>query len=144
VTSTATTVVTQTRTEGGAQAPSPSRETSDEAPRGNVRDPGNGQWIAQLASVPVSSGTATRDARLRRVQGSFPDAAAFPSSQYASLRAGYWVIWAGPYADGNAALSACQRAGMSSSNCLGRLVSTSASDRKYMCTRAGSSGCARD
>lgn len=126
--------------------PSPTSSEPAEPPVSNaVRNPPAGSWIAQLASVPVSSGTEARDKRLRQIRQSFPSAGVFSSSSYASLRAGYWVVWVGPYADGNAALGACRSAGVSGgSGCLGRLVSNDGSDRKYVCSSSGSSGCTKD
>lgn len=126
--------------------PSPTSSEPAEPPVSNaVRNPPSGSWIAQLASVPISSGTEARDRRLRQIRQSFPSAGVFSSSSYASLRAGYWVVWVGPYADGNAALGACQSAGVSGgSNCLGRLVSNDGSDRQYVCSSSGSSGCTKE
>jgi len=94
-----------------------------------------GRWIAQLFSEPVGSGTAARDARLAKVRESVPEAMILRSDAYASLRPGYWVIYApGPFADGRAALAFCGERGRTTPNtCLGRYLSTNAADFALQC-----------
>lgn len=57
------------------------------------------------------------------------------SDDYASLRAGYWVIYApGPFTDGRAALSYCAEHGLTTANtCIGRYLSTSSADYGLQC-----------
>lgn len=57
------------------------------------------------------------------------------SDTYASLRPGYWVIYApGPFADGRAALAFCHERGRTTlATCLGRYLSTSATDFADQC-----------
>ncbi len=94
-----------------------------------------GRWIAQLHSEPVGSGTAVRDARLAEVRKSVPEAVFVRSDTYASLRPGYWVIYApGPFADGRAAVTFCGERGLTTPNtCMGRYLSTSAADFADQC-----------
>ncbi|ELP64939.1 serine/threonine-protein kinase [Streptomyces turgidiscabies] len=93
------------------------------------------RWIAQLHSEPVDSGTAARDAQLAKVRESVPEAVFVRSDAYASLRPGYWVIYApGPFADGRAALSFCGERGLTTPDtCVGRYLSTSATDFADLC-----------
>lgn len=114
----------------GSGGPSSSRRPSPSAPPA-----GQGRWIAQLFSEPVSSGTATRDRRLAAVRASAPEARYLLSSDYASLRGGYWVIYApGPFADGTAALAYCADRGLTTSNsCIGRFLSDDPGDFGLQC-----------
>ncbi|MFF9410775.1 protein kinase [Streptomyces anandii] len=95
----------------------------------------SGRWIAQLYSEPVSSGAAARDQRLNRIRTSVPDALYLRSDDYASLRPGYWVIYApGPFADGRAALTFCAEHGRTTANaCIGRYLSTNPADFTLQC-----------
>ncbi|AKU16846.1 serine/threonine-protein kinase [Luteipulveratus mongoliensis] len=95
----------------------------------------SGVWIAQLASEPVSAGTAARDRRLRDVRRTVPGARVLRSDQYAALRSGYWVVYApGPFATGRAALKFCAGHGrVTASQCVGRYLSDKAADRVYIC-----------
>ncbi|NEA66696.1 serine/threonine-protein kinase [Streptomyces sp. SID12488] len=94
-----------------------------------------GRWIAQLHSEPVDSGTAARDARLAKIRESVPEAVFVRSDEYASLRPGYWVIYApGPFADGRAALAFCSERGLTTpSTCLGRYLSNDVADFDDQC-----------
>ncbi|WP_405823352.1 serine/threonine protein kinase [Streptomyces sp. NBC_01390] len=93
------------------------------------------RWIAQLHSEPVGSGTAARDAQLAKVRESVPEAVFVRSDAYASLRPGYWVIYApGPFTDGRAALSFCGERGLTTPDtCVGRYLSTSVADFADLC-----------
>ncbi|WP_128374528.1 serine/threonine-protein kinase [Streptomyces cavernae] len=97
--------------------------------------PADGSWIAQLHSEPVSAGTAARDQQLATVRQSVPEAQVLRSDDYASLRPGYWVIYApGPFDDGRAALAFCAERGRTSSTaCLGRVLSGSTADFGLQC-----------
>lgn len=65
--------------------------------------PSPGHWVAQLASVPYSDGTAARDRQLEQIQASIPQAQWLSSDQYGSLTPGFWVVYVdGPFADGAA------------------------------------------
>ena len=92
-------------------------------------------WIAQLASIDQSTGTAALDSAFARVQLSVPQAQILNSTQYASLRPGYWVIYyPGPFANGIQALDYCTARRLTSRNkCFGRYLSTSAADLSYQC-----------
>ncbi|WAZ23004.1 protein kinase [Streptomyces cinnabarinus] len=94
-----------------------------------------GQWIAQLYSEPVSSGTAARDERLARIRTTVPGAVYVRSDNFASLRPGYWVIYApGPFADGRAALRFCaERGRTTATTCIGRYLSKNAADFSLQC-----------
>lgn len=88
------------------------------------------RWVAQLHSEPVGSGTEARDAQLAKVRESVPEAVFVRSDTYASLRPGYWVIYApGPFADSRAAMAFCHERGLPTpDNCVGRYLSTSAAE----------------
>ncbi|WP_369029531.1 serine/threonine-protein kinase [Streptomyces adonidis] len=119
-------------TAGTSTSPTPSATT----PSPSITPSAVGaRWIAQLHSEPVGSGTAARDARLATVRESVPEAVFLRSDDYASLRPGYWVIYApGPFADGRAALAFCAERGRTTPNtCLGRYLSTSAADFALQC-----------
>ncbi|MFE0133193.1 protein kinase [Streptomyces sp. NPDC059037] len=92
-------------------------------------------WIAQLFSEPVGSGEAARDRRLAAVRKDVPEAAYVRSDDYASLRPGFWVIYApGPFADGRAALRFCAERGKTSGDtCVGRYLSSSGDDYGLQC-----------
>lgn len=122
----------------GPSRPSPSTSSATEpAPPPAA----SGRWIAQLFSEPVSSGTAARDRRLERIRSTVPEALVLRSDDYASLRAGFWVIYApGPFADGRAALSFCAERGRTTANsCIGRYLSTSSDDFALQCRPPASS-----
>ncbi|MER5884472.1 serine/threonine-protein kinase [Streptomyces sp. NPDC001941] len=133
-----------------APAPPPSaRAATSEPPRAEDPAPAAGRWIAQLYSEPVSSGTAARDRRLASVRESVPEAEYLRSNDYASLRPGYWVVYApGPFADGREALEFCAGRGRTSANsCIGRYLSTRGSDLVLQCrppAGAPSGRCTRD
>nr|WP_171111351.1 MULTISPECIES: serine/threonine-protein kinase [Streptomyces] len=113
--------------EGGSATNTPSAPTPTPT--------GTGGWIAQLHSEPLSAGTATRDQRLARIRESVPEAVVLRSDDYASLRPGYWVIYApGPFADGRAALTFCAERGRTTPNaCMGRYLSASPADFALQC-----------
>ncbi|MFD4138048.1 serine/threonine-protein kinase [Streptomyces sp. NPDC058572] len=126
-TPTATPTPTPTPTPSPSPTPTPTPSTAPPPP--------SGQWIAQLFSEPVGSGTAARDRRLAEVRETVPEAVYVRSGDYASLRAGFWVIYApGPFADGRAALTFCAERGRTSANtCIGRYLSTSSADFTLQC-----------
>ncbi|MGW7083123.1 protein kinase domain-containing protein [Streptomyces sp. NPDC054871] len=97
--------------------------------------PASGSWIAQLFSEPVGSGTDARDRRLAAVREDVPEAQYLRSDDYASLRPGFWVIYApGPFADGRAALRFCEERGRTTDkDCAGRYLSSSDADFGVMC-----------
>ncbi|WP_405545204.1 protein kinase domain-containing protein [Streptomyces phaeochromogenes] len=119
--------------------PAPSKEASQPAasPSKEATTPSasEGRWIAQLFSEPVGSGTATRDQRLAAVRKTVPEAVYVRSDDYASLRPGFWVIYApGPFTDGRAALSFCaDRGRTTSTTCVGRYLSTESADYSLQC-----------
>ncbi|NGO48897.1 serine/threonine protein kinase, partial [Streptomyces sp. YC419] len=93
------------------------------------------RWIAQLFSEPVSAGTAARDQRLAKIRQTVPEAVYVRSDNFASLRPGFWVIYApGPFANGRAALNFCRDRGRTSANtCMGRYLSKNAADFALQC-----------
>ncbi|MGW7073315.1 serine/threonine-protein kinase [Streptomyces sp. NPDC054855] len=97
--------------------------------------PASGSWIAQLFSEPVGSGTDERDRRLAAVREDVPEARYLRSDDYASLRPGFWVIYApGPFTDGRAALRFCAERGRTTDkDCAGRYLSSSDADFGIMC-----------
>ncbi|MQY16298.1 Serine/threonine-protein kinase PknD [Streptomyces sp. RB5] len=105
--------------------------------------PTAGSWIAVLASVPVSGGTGARDARLRSIRQTVPEAQALLSDSYGSLRAGYWVVYApGPFADGKDAVRFCaDRGRTTATTCYGRYLSDARADYPLICyPQSGGSG----
>ncbi len=94
-----------------------------------------GSWIAQLASVPKTGGTASRDQTLAAIRSRVPTAEVLNSNAFASLRPGYWVVYEpGPYTSGAAAVDFCLRAGLTNSNdCRGRYLSPYAADLPLAC-----------
>ncbi|WP_370076258.1 serine/threonine-protein kinase [Streptacidiphilus sp. MAP12-16] len=97
-------------------------------------------WIAQLASVPISSGSGARDSELAAIRRQVPGAEVLNSDDFASLRPGYWVMYApGPFADGEQALASCAAAGRTTAaECVGRYLSHLASDITFICRHAAS------
>ncbi|MFG3661861.1 serine/threonine-protein kinase [Streptomyces sp. NPDC047706] len=114
--------------------PTPSATPTPPAPSPSA-PAGDGRWIAQLHSEPLATGTAVRDQRLARIRESVPEAVFVRSDDYASLRPGYWVIYApGPFADGRAALTFCAERGRTTANaCVGRYLSTTPTDYTLQC-----------
>lgn len=83
------------------------------------------QWIAVLASVPTSTAAGEADARHAAIVARFPDARRLDSTQWASLRPGYWVSYVGPFPTGDAVLAFCRGNGLGvPSQCYGRFLST--------------------
>ncbi|MER5222545.1 serine/threonine-protein kinase [Streptomyces flaveus] len=113
--------------------PTPTKQTAD--PAAPPAAPKGGRWIAQLYSEPVSAGTAARDQRLARIRQSVPGAIYVRSDNFASLRPGFWVIYApGPFANGRAALTFCRERGRTTANtCLGRYLSKNPADSAFQC-----------
>lgn len=127
--------------------PTPTSSPPTAAPPGKPTQPSAG-WIAQLASIPVSAGSAQLQQALNEIRTEIPRAQYLNSSNYASLNPGYWVIYyMGPFNDGNQALYYCASHGRTNRNqCVGRFLSHDAQDRSYICfPPAGSqtAGCFR-
>ncbi|MGW6059820.1 protein kinase domain-containing protein [Streptomyces sp. NPDC055189] len=129
---------------GGATAspetsPKPAKPGPTKTPDSPESSPGappaSGSWIAQLFSEPVGSGTDDRDRRLAAVRENVPEAQYLRSDDYASLRPGFWVIYApGPFEDGRAALRFCAERGRTTDkDCAGRYLSSSGADFGVMC-----------
>ncbi|MGW0571844.1 serine/threonine-protein kinase [Streptomyces tauricus] len=118
-----------------SSAPTPTSKPAAEPSAPGSSPAAGGQWVAQLFSEPVGSGTAARDRRLAAVRKSVPEAVYLRSDDYASLRPGYWVVYApGPFTDGRDALSFCEERGRTTpTTCVGRYVSTSADDYNLQC-----------
>jgi eukaryotic-like serine/threonine-protein kinase len=92
-------------------------------------------WIAQLASVPVSAGSAQLQQTLDKVRTEIPEAEYLDSSNYSSLNPGYWVVYyRSSFGDGNQALSYCAAHGRTTRNqCVGRFLSGDEQDKSYIC-----------
>ena len=108
---------------------------------GPVTGPAAGEWIAQLASVPVNAGSAELQKELNQVRTEIPEAQYLASSDYASLNPGYWVIYyPGPFSDGTQAIEYCAAHGRTSTNqCVGRFLSHDLRDKTYICVPPGGS-----
>jgi serine/threonine protein kinase len=101
-------------------------------------------WIAQLESIPLTASAERLDAALTAVRAQVPQAAVLNSSQYASLRPGYWVIYyAASFASGTQALTYCAEHGRTTSTqCIGRYLSHDSADFRYQCYPASSASAA--
>ncbi|GAB2954329.1 hypothetical protein GCM10023080_011430 [Streptomyces pseudoechinosporeus] len=138
--STSPTTATTTATQPTRQTPEPNQPPTPTPtpPKQTARPPAapkGDRWIAQLYSEPVSAGTAARDQRLAKIRQSIPGAIYVRSDNFASLRPGFWVIYApGPFANGRAALTFCRERGRTTANtCMGRYLSKNASDFALQC-----------
>lgn len=126
----------------------PGAVSTGSAPQVKASESPSGFWIAQLASVPTSAGSGQLQSELAAVRSEIPGAEYLDSSDYASLRPGYWVIYySDGFRNGDDALAYCGEHGrMDRNQCVGRFLSHSTSDAKYMCLPpAGSqtAGCYR-
>lgn len=92
-------------------------------------------WVAQLASVPITAGSPQLQNVLSAVRSEIPGADYLDSSDFASLRSGYWMVYyAGSFQNGNDALEYCAAHGRTSRNqCVGRFLSHNKSDVTYIC-----------
>jgi hypothetical protein len=92
------------------------------------------RWVAQLASVSEVD-LARRDSMLQIYRRSIPSATYARSSDYASLRGGYWMIYAaGPFASGVDALRFCLAHGWRTpGQCQGRVLSHLSTDYLVTC-----------
>ena len=82
------------------------------------------QWIAVLASVEQSAGSAEADARHGAIQARFSEAEQLDSSEFESLRPGYLITFVGPFATPEATIAFCQSNGLSvPQECYGRFLS---------------------
>ncbi|MFH8486260.1 serine/threonine-protein kinase [Streptomyces longisporoflavus] len=134
------------RGEGGARASAKASPEASPKPAKTPGSPGSpesspgappasGSWVAQLFSEPVGAGTDDRDRRLATVREDVPEARYLRSDDYASLRPGFWVIYApGPFADGREALRFCAERGRTTGeDCAGRYLSSSGADSALLC-----------
>ncbi|MDI3402997.1 serine/threonine-protein kinase [Streptomyces cavernicola] len=124
-----------TRSPGGGPGPGRTDSPTGKPSRTPTPPPVADRWIAQFLSEPVSSGTAARDARLAKIRETVPGARFLRSDNFASLKPGYWVIYApGPFADGRAALRYCANLGRNSPKvCVGRYLSHDKADLPLQC-----------
>ncbi|WP_063748944.1 serine/threonine-protein kinase [Streptomyces sp. NRRL B-24484] len=97
-----------------------------------------GTWIAQLSSVDASLGRSAAERELAAVRQQIPQAVLLRSDDFASLRPGYWVVYAtGPFADGRAALAFCAAGGRTTDDrCVGRYLTHRAADLGLICRHA--------
>ncbi|NUK28504.1 serine/threonine protein kinase, partial [Streptomyces lunaelactis] len=102
---------TPTGTTSPSPTPTPTPTPSPTPPAGN---PTTDIWVAQLASVSKSAGTAARDRqeRVLRNQG-LSNVGYVDSGEYASLRAGYWMFYVPGFDNGAAAVTWCRTNGLS-------------------------------
>ncbi|MFI5551688.1 serine/threonine-protein kinase [Streptomyces sp. NPDC051738] len=118
-----------------APSPTPTPTSATPSPAPTQTPPPDGRWIAQLHSEPIAAGTTVRDQTLAKIRQTVPEAAVLRSGDYASLRPGFWVFYApGPFTDGRAALTFCaERNRTTPTTCIGRYLSTNASDYAFQC-----------
>lgn len=123
--------------DGSAAMPSTGNVATGSRGPGAESSPGSldDVWVAQLASVPISAGSAQLQSVLAQVRSEIPGARYLNSSDYASLRPGYWVVYyLGSFQNGNDALNYCAAHGRTDRNqCVGRFLSHNRSDATYMC-----------
>lgn len=124
------------------------QHTTATSPGAPAPNPAAGVWIAQLASVPVSAGSADLQKDLNQIRAELPGAQYLVSSDYASLKPGYWVIYyQDSFSDGTQAIQYCAAHGRTSANqCVGRFLSHNPQDKTYICIPPGGSqepGCSR-
>lgn len=121
--------------------PTPATETAN---------PNLGTWVAQLASLPDATTTATQaqaaETELEQQLGI--DLRLDTSSAFESLNPGYWVLYyPGDFADGHAALAFCINHGITDEQrCAGRYFSSDTSDKPLNCHFSnphGSANCIR-
>jgi eukaryotic-like serine/threonine-protein kinase len=118
----------------GAEPPVPAEAPATTAPGSADPAAGGPVWMAQLASVPVSE-AGRLPAVLTGVRRDVPAAQVLLSTDYASLRPGYWVVYAlAGFDDGHDALAYCASRGRATADtCIGRRLSHRASDFPYQC-----------
>lgn len=94
-----------------------------------------GRWIAQLASIPFSDGSAERDAQLEQIQEAIPQAQWLNSGDYGSLSPGFWVIYVDDhFSDGATAFQFCLQHGRSTeAQCVGRYLSSDPAEHSLQC-----------
>ncbi|MEU4806901.1 hypothetical protein [Actinosynnema sp. NPDC023587] len=103
-----------------------------------VVPPGAGKWVAQLGSYSESAVTEEQmievvakleqkiDVKVRRIR----------SSDYSSLRSGYWFVFydGDKFLNGHEALTFCSKHGILDENlCVGRYLSANESDKRLIC-----------
>lgn len=128
---------------------SPQGNSASESPSPKLPSQLDGVWIAQLASIPISADKSQLQRVLGEIRNDIPEAQYLDSSNYASLKPGYWVVYyRGAFSNGNQALSFCASHGRTARDqCIGRFLSHNAADSGYMCfPPAGSqtTGCYHD
>jgi len=119
---------------GAAKSPIVTQAATPAASSAPAGGPEN-VWIAQLASVQFSDGTARLDAVLANIRLDIPQAQVLISSDYASLNPGFWVVYyQGSFSNGVQALAYCAAHGRSTRNqCIGRFLSHNFADHGYQC-----------
>lgn len=116
--------------------PDSNADTSD-TPSATTEDADVGTWVAQLGSY--AEATTSSDDLQAAVAGIEEklgvDVQTAQSSQYASLRSGYFVVfYQGNFANGHEALSFCSQHGIADENaCVGRYFSSDESDMELTC-----------
>lgn len=105
--------------------------SSAEPSRGSLDD----VWVAHLASVPTSASPAQLQSVLAEVRSEIPGASYLDSSDFASPRPGYWMVYyLGSFQNGNDALEYCAAHGRANrSQCVGRYISHDKNDVTYIC-----------
>jgi eukaryotic-like serine/threonine-protein kinase len=132
----------------GIGHPGPTASSAAASPTEVPTPTTTGVWIAQLASVPISAGSAQLQQVLAEVRTDIPNAQYLDSSDYASLNPGYWVVYyMGSFGDGDQALHYCAAHGRTNKNqCVGRFLSNDIRDKSYICfppTGSQAAGCFR-
>jgi hypothetical protein len=88
-----------------------------------------GHWIVIHKSIPQPDGTASAESFLRSIRSFESSAELLDSNDYASLKRDFWVVFYGPFATRDAALSHCYALGRDvDHDCYPKLLSHNADD----------------
>ncbi|WP_238431893.1 serine/threonine-protein kinase [Streptomyces cavernae] len=119
-----------------ATAPSASGEPATASPGAVDPEAFVNRWISKLDTIWRDSGTAVRDQRLAAVRKQIPNAQVLVTDDFASMGAGYWVIYVPrAFSTGTAAVEYCVARGRTTeSECVGRYLSHNSADSPYTCS----------
>jgi hypothetical protein len=110
--------------------------TATDAPSATTGNNDTDMWVAQLGSYPEATASGALQTAVAGIEEKLGvEVQTTRSSQYASLRPGYWVVfYKGSFADGHEALSFCSQHGVTDEGaCVGRYFSAEESDSALTC-----------
>lgn len=99
-------------------------------------------WIVKLDQTWADSGTAQRDQHLEAARAQVPDAQVLLSTNFESMRAGYWVIYVPRSFDsGTEGIEYCAQLGRTTKgSCMSRYLSHDSAHQPLMCEPDGEGG----